>query len=114
MMNNFIPGLKRGEVVETAMGTFSVPVSCCQQDGLGVVTVRPEDLRLSGDGERGVKGQVLSSTYMGVHTRFAVRAGDVKLEIVQDAASVNRFRVGDIVQVQIPQDKIWVLPPEKG
>jgi ABC-type Fe3+/spermidine/putrescine transport system ATPase subunit len=111
---NFIPGLKRGEVVETAMGVFPVPTSCCQQDGPGVVTVRPEDLRLSDDGGRGVTGWVLSSTYMGVHTRFSVRVGDVKLQVVQDAASVDRFHVGDAVQVQVPQDKIWVLPPEEG
>ncbi len=109
---NFIPGLKRGEIVETVMGTFSVPASCRQQDGPSVITVRPEDLRLNGDD--GIVGQVLSSTYMGVHTRFTVCVGDVRLEIVQEAASVDRFRVGDTVQVQIPQDKIWVLPPEKG
>ncbi|MCP4639852.1 MAG: TOBE domain-containing protein [bacterium] len=95
------------------MGTFCVPTSCCQQDGPGVITVRPEDLRLNGDGA-GVEGQVLSSTYMGVHTRFSVRVGDVRLEIVQEAASVDRFHVGDTVRVQIPPDKIWLLPPEKG
>ncbi len=110
---NFVPGLKRGEIVETAMGTFCVSTACRQQDGPGVITVRPEDLRLNGDGA-GVEGQVLSSTYMGVHTRFSVRVGDVRLEIVQEAASVDRFHLGDTVRVQIPPDKIWLLPPEKG
>jgi len=109
---NFIPGLKRGEIVETAMGTFPVLASCRQQDGPSVITVRPEDLRLNGDGAHGVKGQVLSSTYMGVHTRFIVRVEDVKLEIVQEAASVDQFHVGDVVQVQMPGDKIGALPPE--
>ena len=111
---NFIPGWKRGEIVEIAMGTFSVPEACRQQDGPCVVTVRPEALRLgTGDGN-GVAGQVRSSTYMGVHTRFTVRVGDVNLQVVQEAASVDWFRVGDTIKVEIPQDKIWVLPPEKS
>jgi hypothetical protein len=80
------------------------------------MTVRPEDLNLNGDGTHGAKnvhGQLLSSTYMGVHTRFTVLVGDVKLQIIQEAASVDWFRVGDAVTVQVPRDKIWVLPPEK-
>jgi ABC-type Fe3+/spermidine/putrescine transport system ATPase subunit len=106
---NFVPGMKRGGVVETALGAFPIPPSCRQQDGPVVVTARPEELRLSDDGD-GIEGRILASTYMGVHTRFSVRAGDVRLEIVQDAASVERFHVGEAVQVQIPQDKIWILP----
>jgi ABC-type Fe3+/spermidine/putrescine transport system ATPase subunit len=113
---NFVPGLKQGETIETCIGTFPAPASCLQQDGPVVMTVRPEDLNLNGDGTRGVKsvhGQLLASTYMGVHTRFTVLAGDVKLQIIQEAASVDWFRVGDAVKVQVPQDKIWILPPEK-
>jgi ABC-type Fe3+/spermidine/putrescine transport system ATPase subunit len=112
---NFVPGLRRGEAIETAIGSFPTPASCLRQDGPVVLTVRPEDLILSGDGRRegeSVNARVVSSTYMGVHTRFTVLAGDIKLQIVQEAASVDRFHVGDEVQVRIPQDKIWILPPE--
>jgi ABC-type Fe3+/spermidine/putrescine transport system ATPase subunit len=111
---NFVPGWQRGEVVETTLGPFPVPEACHQQNGPCVITVRPEALRLGpGDGN-GVIGKVHSSTYMGVHTRFVVRVRDVNLQIVQEAASVDRFRVGDMVEVEIPQDEIWVLPPEKS
>ena len=112
---NFVPGLKQGDIVETAIGAFPVPPSCFQQDGPVVLTARPEDLSLggaSGHELESVNAQLLSSTYMGVHTRFTVRAGDVKLQIIQEAASVDWFRVGDAVKVQVPQDKIWVLPLE--
>ena len=111
---NFIPGRKQGEVVETEMGTFAVPKACRQQDGPCVLTVRPEVLRLGPEDGNGIVGDVRSSTYMGVHARFTVRVGEIDLQIVQEAASVDRFRVGDVVKVDIPPDKIWVLPPEKG
>jgi ABC-type Fe3+/spermidine/putrescine transport system ATPase subunit len=111
---NFFPGVKLGKTIQTAMGTFPIPLEARCGDGPCVVTARPEDLRLRRNdrGESGVTGQVHSSTYMGVHTRFAVRVGDIMLQVVQQAASVDWFRVGDTVRVWVPQDKVWVLPPE--
>jgi ABC-type Fe3+/spermidine/putrescine transport system ATPase subunit len=111
---NFAPGVRQGEVIETPMGVFPVPGECHRADGPCVVTVRPEALRLVPDGSDGVAGQVRSSTYMGVHSRFTVRVGELDLQAVQEAASVDRFHVGDAVKVQVPPSAIWVLPPEKG
>jgi ABC-type Fe3+/spermidine/putrescine transport system ATPase subunit len=62
---NFVSGLKQGETVETAIGSFPVPAACPQQDGSAVLTVRPEDLRVSradGHEQEGVDGRLLSST----------------------------------------------------
>jgi ABC-type Fe3+/spermidine/putrescine transport system ATPase subunit len=114
---NFIPGTKQGGTIKTAVGQLPVPALCHQQDGPVVVTVRPEHIHLDSDGKggmEGVKGHLLALTYLGVHTRLTVRVGALTLQAVQEAASMDWLRVGDAVQVWIPQDKIWVLPTEEG
>jgi ABC-type Fe3+/spermidine/putrescine transport system ATPase subunit len=108
---NFVPGHRQGDRVETEVGTFSAPPDCRQGDGPVVVTVRPEDLSLGEVVRDGLAGRVTDATYLGVNARFQVQVGERTFQVVEEAASIDRFQPGDRVRVLIPTDKIWLLPP---
>ena len=108
---NFLNGTKRGAQVETSLGTLTVnpqPIA----DGPVTVTTRPENLRLGEGPENAIQARIRSHVYVGTHTRFMVEAGDWNFEVVGEAASVERFRDGDVLPLQFPREKIWLVPPE--
>jgi ABC-type Fe3+/spermidine/putrescine transport system ATPase subunit len=109
---NFLEGVKQGGRVETDLGVLNVNPQDIA-DGPVVVTVRPENLRLGGEGENAIQARILSHVYVGTHTRFKVEASDWRFEVVAEAASVDRFRDGDVLPLQFPRDKIWLVPPEE-
>ena len=108
---NFLKGTKRGEQVETSLGTLTVnpqPIA----DGPVTLTARPENLRLGEGPDNAVQARIRSHVYVGTHTRFMVEADDYHFEVVGDAASVDRFRDGDTLPLQFPSGKIWLVPQE--
>jgi ABC-type Fe3+/spermidine/putrescine transport system ATPase subunit len=108
---NFLAGTKNGLHVETAVGNLNVN-SQEIEDGPVVVTIRPENLRLGIEGENVAQARVLSHVYVGTHTRFRVQSGNHEFEIVADASSVERFEDGQILPLQFPREKIWLVPPD--
>ncbi len=111
---NFIPGVKRGLRVETSLGAFQPALSAQSADGPVILTIRPENVRLSDcPGENSVPGCILSHVYAGTHTRFKIAAPNPALppiEVVADAASQRRYHDGETVHVQFPPEKIWLMP----
>jgi ABC-type Fe3+/spermidine/putrescine transport system ATPase subunit len=108
---NFVAGTKKGEQVETPLGSFVVkpqPIG----DGPVIVTVRPENLRLGEDGENAIQARISSHVYVGTHTRFKAETDELEFEIVADASSVERFQDGEIVPLKFPREKIWLVPSE--
>ena len=103
---NFIPGVKCGPCVETAVGVFHHSGSSLA-DGPVIATIRPETIRLGlGQGTNTTTGTVVSRVYAGTHTRLRVQpAGDSRLpplEIVADAGDAHLLREGDTVPVHLP------------
>jgi ABC-type Fe3+/spermidine/putrescine transport system ATPase subunit len=108
---NFLDGIKQGDMVGTPLGSLSTnpqPIA----DGPVTVTVRPENLRLGEGPENAIQARIRSHVYVGTHTRFMVEAGDWEFEVVGEAASVERFRDGDVLPLQLPREKIWLVPQE--
>jgi ABC-type Fe3+/spermidine/putrescine transport system ATPase subunit len=108
---NFVDGVKQGDLVDTALGTFSVR----QQeiaDGPVVITIRPENLRLGEEGENTIPARILSHVYVGTYARFKVEAGESEFEVVAEASSVERFQDGEVSSLTFPREKIWLVPPE--
>ena len=109
---NFVEGVRQGDQVETALGTFSV----CQQeisDGPVVITIRPENLILGEDGENTISAHIVSHVYVGTYARFKVQAGELEFEVVAEASSVERFHDGEMLPLTFPREKIWLVPPEE-
>jgi len=110
---NFVEGVKQGAQVTTPVGILNVRPQAIA-DGPVAVTVRPENLRLGEGGENAIQACIHSHIYVGTHTRFKVEAADLRLEVVADAASVERFQDGDDVPLKFPREKIWLMPPDNA
>jgi ABC-type Fe3+/spermidine/putrescine transport system ATPase subunit len=108
---NFVDGVKQGEQVETPLGVFQVNRQEIA-DGPVVITIRPENLKLGEEGENAIQARIRSHVYVGTHTRFKVEAGEWQLEVVAEASSVEHFRDGEVLSLQFPREKIWLVPPE--
>jgi ABC-type Fe3+/spermidine/putrescine transport system ATPase subunit len=109
---NFVTGMKAGQQVETPVGTLRVNPQDID-DGPVVVTIRPENLRLGREGENATSARIMSHIYVGTHTRFKAQAGDWEFEIVADASSVEHYADGQVLSLQFPREKIWLVPPEE-
>jgi ABC-type Fe3+/spermidine/putrescine transport system ATPase subunit len=108
---NFVPGVKQVGQVETALGVLKVNPQEID-DGPVVVTIRPENLHLGTEGENTAQARILSHVYVGTHTRFRIQSGDLEFEIVADASSAERFEDGQVLPIQFPRQKIWLVPSE--
>ncbi len=108
---NFLEGVKQGEQVETPLGLLHVNRQDIA-DGPVVVTVRPENLRLGEAGENAIQARIRSHVYVGTHSRFKIEADKWQFEVVAGAASVERFRDGEVLPLKFPRQKIWLVPSE--
>ncbi len=107
--SNFLEGLKQGETVKTPLGAFNT--NCAEvEDGPVTITVRPENLRLGQEERNAVEVEVESCIYLGTCTRFKVRVSDWTFEVEADAAMAKELGVGDRVFLELPRDKIWLMP----
>ncbi len=108
--SNFLPGTKRGAVVETPLGPLQIdPGRTAQPDGPVLLTVRPEDVHIhpSGTGNL-VHAPVRSSVYMGTYTQILLdMAGETWHAHGPADLCVNS---GDLLPVQLPEGRIWLLP----
>ncbi|MCQ3979887.1 MAG: ABC transporter ATP-binding protein [Anaerolineae bacterium] len=125
---NFVPGLKHGSQVETALGIFHCPGPSNHPDGPVTLTIRPEHLHLSQNGikQNGVEAMIQSCLYLGVSARIKVQAcpasgrrtcsadqTSIPLEIVTSTTHLEQFGEGQRVTLHFPPDKIWLAPPEQ-
>jgi ABC-type Fe3+/spermidine/putrescine transport system ATPase subunit len=106
---NFVAGERNGDRIDTPIGPFQAPEGCCRERHC-VVTIRPEHIRISPDGNNGMTGHVISSLYMGTHVRFQVQVRQLTLTVVQEARSVEGIGPGDRLTLHAPQDRLWVMP----
>lgn len=114
---NFIPGHQSGAYVDTAFGPFRHR-GCRLPDGPVLATIRPENIRLVADDETDntVDGTVVSRVYAGTHTRLRVQAATPQsppLEIITEAGDRPCHREGDSVRLQLPAQKVWLLPDDR-
>ena len=111
--NNFLPGIRRGDIVETELGTLQINPNLVEQpDGEVLLTVRPEEINVTSHVQENVfQVKVKANVYMGSHTQLLL---DV-LGYQWSAHGPTDFvaQVGDTIPIQLPQSHIWLLPTTK-
>jgi ABC-type Fe3+/spermidine/putrescine transport system ATPase subunit len=108
--NNFLPGIRRGDRVETATGVLRLDPSLPGEDGDVLVTVRPEAIRLPGPDqgcENHVPAEVVESIYQGVNTEVIVRLGGAIWRVL--AGPECDLCPGQRVELSLPVAQVWVL-----
>ena len=108
---NFIDGTKEGGHLKSDLVDLEVP-DVDIPDGPVTLTIRPENLVLGKDGKNSIQCYIRSHVYVGTHARFKVQIGEAEFEVVGDASSVREFKDGEIVPMNFPVEKIWLVPYE--
>lgn len=110
---NFIPGDKRGQQVMTRHGAFDVIEANHLPDGPVTITIRPESIRIgAADGGNTLRAAVKSAIYMGTHVRYLLDAAGTELQVLADAGSA--YDPGQEITVNLPSDRIWLVPQERA
>ncbi len=109
--NNLLPGKKRGQFVQTAIGEVEIsraPVA----DGPVLLAIRPEVIEIGANGHNNFPALVQSCRYgrPASHCRVAVK--DVQLEIV--TSPFHDLSVDLPIVVHFPKNRIQVLPAEEN
>lgn len=110
---NFLVGEKRGNVVETAVGSLQIapnPIA----DGPVQLTIRPEHVQLvPADGRlpNQLCATVQEAIYAGTHTRLRLILGsDTALTLLTSPSAAKTVGVGTAVHLHLPPDHLWPLP----
>ncbi|HEX9126542.1 MAG TPA: ABC transporter ATP-binding protein [Methylomirabilota bacterium] len=73
------------------------------------LVLRPESITLSADGA-GLRGTIVSRTFLGEKAEYHVRVGDETLQVTAyGAAGTKIFAPGDSVTLEVPATGIWLL-----
>lgn len=108
---NFLPGVKQGNVVETNLGSLRV-APCPRPDGPVLLTIRPEDIRLeTAIPDNTIEAKVLTSVYMGAHTQLQVDVGGRTWRV--RALADCDVQPGETALLHLPAGRIWLLPQEE-
>jgi len=109
--DNFLDGTRRGNVVETALGTLDIDADkVTQTDGAVTVTVRPEDVQLTPNVNSNnlIPAKILARVYMGTYSQVQLDVNGQKW--LAHGPAEFQAQVGETINVQLPKPRIWLLP----
>jgi ABC-type Fe3+/spermidine/putrescine transport system ATPase subunit len=106
---NFLPGRKRGALVETEYGAISASQAACVADGNVLITVRPEHVTIVHEMEPNcVCAEVSMVTYMGTHTSVDLVVGGRSWRV--STSPDQALAGGDRVFLKLPEPHVWLMP----
>jgi len=106
---NFLPGIKRGRIVETALGPLEVEATD-RPDGDVLVTIRPEAVEVGRNGHNNLVGSVESYSFQGLVARCGAGISDTQLQLT--VPPYQRFHRGERIVLHLPRERIHLLPIE--
>jgi len=109
--NNFLPGFKRGRIVETDLGPLEVDDSE-RPDGDVLVTIRPEAVEVGENGHNNLVGMVESYSFHGLVARCGAGISDTQLQLTM--TPYQHFSRGEEIILHLPRERIHLLPAENG
>jgi ABC-type Fe3+/spermidine/putrescine transport system ATPase subunit len=105
---NFVRGESRGMKFSCSLGTLSLPDGMVQ--GAGLLTIRPEAIRIGPAATNTLTAQVTDRIYLGTQTRLKLRVGDTDLEAVLSPDLVGGITPDQTIQINLPPQSLWVMP----
>ncbi len=106
---NFLPGIKRGRIVETQLGPLEVDATD-RPDGDVLVTIRPEAVEVGQNGHNNLVGMVESYSFQGLVARCGAGISDTQLQLT--VPPYQRFHRGEKILLHLPRERIHLLPIE--
>ena len=105
---NLIPGQSQDGRFRSALPALTLPPGAPSGDRL--LTIRPEAIVL-GDGPNRLAARVVSVTFLGTQTRVALDVNGVSLQALTNPATAPTR--GDLIQVSLPPQALWLMPRPK-
>jgi len=103
---NFLPGRSDAGRFQCALGSLTLSAGC--PDGAGILTIRPEELRL-GPGANTFDAILRERQFLGTQVRLHFQFGTVMLQALMPPDQAQGLSPGDIVALHLPPSALWVM-----
>lgn len=107
--SNILPGTAQSGRFDCALGPLTLPAGL--REGPGLLTIRPESLRF-GDGQNLRTARVAAVAFLGSLTRVDLDILGTPLQARVTPDTARTLVPGTEVQVSLPEEALWVVPPE--
>jgi ABC-type Fe3+/spermidine/putrescine transport system ATPase subunit len=104
---NLVPGVSAGGVFDSALGRLTLPKGA--RGGPGLLTIRPEAIRIGAAPVNAVAARVTERLYLGTQTRLTLAVGDATLDAVLSPDLVEGVAPGDGITINLPPASLWVM-----
>ncbi|MCP4359385.1 MAG: ABC transporter ATP-binding protein, partial [Chloroflexi bacterium] len=105
--SNFLPGVKKGQVVQTPIGGIEIPTTPLA-DGPVLLTVRPEAIEIGPNEHNNFPAQVQSCSYRIPASECQVSINGILLHLTPPP--YYDLRDSREIMVHLPRERICVLP----
>jgi ABC-type Fe3+/spermidine/putrescine transport system ATPase subunit len=105
---NVLPGVKRGAMVHTSIGSLEVAQSDWP-DGEVLLSIRPEAIEIGANGHNNLRARIRSYSYRGLVATFRAGISGTELQVV--APPFGSYGEGEPIILHLPSDRICLLPP---
>ena len=106
--SNFIAGQAQGGFFTSALGVLSLPDF--GRDGPGVLTIRPQSIRLGAAALNTLQASLLRRTYLGTQSHLILQVGDMQLLASVNPDDAAPLVIGASVPITLPPQSLWLLP----
>jgi len=104
---NLLAGVSAGGMFDCALGRMTLPDGA--RTGAGLLTFRPETVRIGPAPVNALIGQVVDRHYLGTQTRLRLAVASQTIEAVLPPDLAHAIRPGDTITVNLPPDSLWVM-----
>jgi ABC-type Fe3+/spermidine/putrescine transport system ATPase subunit len=104
---NVLPGVAAGGVFDGPLGRLTLPAEVL--DGPGLLTFRPEAVRIGPASVNALEAVVADRIYLGTQTRLLLTVGEAAIEAVLSPDLVDGVNAGDRITINLPPGSLWVM-----
>jgi putative spermidine/putrescine transport system ATP-binding protein len=104
---NFLPGHAAAGRFDCALGPLVLPGGLA--DGEGLLTIRPEAVRLGPGTVNALAAEVTERHFLGTQTRLRLRVGAATLEAALPPDQVEGIGPGQRLTVHLPPASLWLM-----
>jgi putative spermidine/putrescine transport system ATP-binding protein len=104
---NLVKGVSAGGRFECGLGALVLPQGA--REGTGLLTFRPEAVRIGAAEVNTLKARVAERIYLGAQTRLKLAIGTELVEAVLPPDLVEGIAPGDTVTLNLPPNALWVM-----
>jgi ABC-type Fe3+/spermidine/putrescine transport system ATPase subunit len=108
-VRNLLPGRVVSGGFEGPFGRLTLAAGA--PEGPGLLTVRPEAVRLGPASVNALAAVVAGRSYLGSRTRLSLRVGPAVIDADLPPDLAEGVGPGDSLTIHLPPDALWVMPP---